>query len=69
MATESSRTFDLDHGAVHVGIKDSFGKETFHTVYVAGVEDVEAHIAERLKEVEEQAAVIRERMQKAGWKP
>jgi hypothetical protein len=67
MATETSRTFDIDHGAVHVGIKDSFGKESFHTFYVAGLDDVEAEIAKRMEEVESQAATIRGHFVKAGW--
>lgn len=69
MATETSRTFDLDHGAVFLGIKDSFGKESFHTLYVAGVQDIDAEIAKRIAEVEEQSTVIRTRMEAAGWKP
>ena len=66
---ETSRTFDLDHGAVFLGIKDSFGKESFHTLYVAGADDIEAEIAKRIAEVEEQAQTIRSRMTAAGWKP
>lgn len=65
---EISRTFDLEHGAVHVGIKDSFGKESFHTFYVAGLEDVEAEIAKRIEEVNQQAETIRGHFVKAGWK-
>lgn len=66
---ETSRTFDLEHGAVHVGLKDSLGKESFHTFYVSGIEDVEAEIKKRGEEVESHAALIRDRMMKAGWKP
>ena len=65
---ETSRTFDLEHGAVHVGLKDSLGRESFHTFYVAGIDDIEAEIANRGEEVESHAALIRERMTKAGWK-
>jgi hypothetical protein len=67
--SETSRTFDLEHGAVHVGIKDSFGKESFHTFYLAGLDDIETEISKRTAEVETHAAMIRERMMRAGWKP
>lgn len=67
MASEVSRAFDLEHGKISFVLKDSFGKESYHTVYVSGVEDVEADVAKRLEELDAQAAVIRERMKKAGW--
>jgi hypothetical protein len=68
MAQESSRTFDPPHGRVVVGITDSFGSESFHTIYVAGVADIEAEIAARIAETEEQAQTIRTRMEAAGWR-
>lgn len=69
MATETSRTFDLDHGAVFLGVKDSYGKESFHTLYVAGVPDVNAAVAQILIDTDTQATAIRTAMIAAGWTP
>jgi len=68
MATEISRTFDLPHGAVVVQIKDQFDSVSFHTLYLAGVPDVNAAVAQLLTDTDTAAAVIRERMIAAGWK-
>lgn len=68
MAIEISRTFDLPHGAVVVQIKDQFNNVSFHTLYLAGVPDVNAAVAQLLTDTDTAAAVIRERMIAAGWK-
>lgn len=65
--SEVSRIFDPESGAVHAVLRDSLGRASHHTVYVAGVEDVDAELAKRGEETEAQAQVIRERMTKAGW--
>lgn len=67
MATEISRTFDLNLGAVIVQIKDQFGSVSFHTLYLLGVPDVNAAVAQLLTDTDAAAAVIRTRMIQAGW--
>lgn len=72
MATEVSRTFDHDRAAVFVVVKDKYEKQSNHTLYVAGtagVEDVDAAIAQILTDADAQAEVIRARMVAAGWTP
>ncbi len=72
MAAELSRTFDHDAAAIHVVVADEYGKQSFHTLYVAGaagVADVDAAIAQILTDTDTQAAVIRARMIAAGWTP
>lgn len=68
MATEISRTFDLPHGAVVVQIKDQFNNVSFHTLYLAGVPDVNAAVENLLTDTDTASALIRERMIAAGWK-
>jgi hypothetical protein len=67
MALEISRTFDLPHGAVVVQIKDQFNTVSVHTLYLSGVPDVDAAVAQLLIDTDTAAAVIRERMIAAGW--
>lgn len=67
MAIEISRTFDLQHGAVVVNIKDQFGNVAPHTLYVAGVPDVNAAVAQLLIDTDTQAEKIRAAMIAAGW--
>lgn len=67
MAIELSRTFDLAHGAVVVNIQDEFGNSSFHTLYVAGVPDVNAAVAQLLLDTDTQATTIRNAMIAAGW--
>jgi hypothetical protein len=67
MATELSRTFDLQHGSIVVNIKDQFGNVSVHTLYVAGVPDVNAAVTQLLSDVDAQATVIRNAMIAAGW--
>jgi hypothetical protein len=69
MATEISRTFDRDHGSIAVQVRDSYGHDSFHTIYVAGVPDVDAAVAQLLVDAETQAGVIHARMVAAGWTP
>lgn len=68
MATEISRTFDLPHGAVIVNIQDKFGNVAPHTLYVAGVPDVNAAVAQLLADTDTQADALRTAMIAAGWK-
>lgn len=67
MAQEISRTFDLAHGAVVLQIRDQFDSISFHTLYLSGVPDVNAAVAQLLTDTDTAAAVIRERMIAAGW--
>lgn len=67
MAIEISRTFDIPHGAVVVQIKDQFSNVSFHTLYLSGVPDVNAAVAQLLVDTDTAAVVIRDRMIKAGW--
>jgi hypothetical protein len=67
MATEISRTFDLPHGAVIVIIQDKFGNTSPHTLYVAGVPDVNAAVAQLLTDTDTQAEALRTAMIAAGW--
>jgi hypothetical protein len=69
MAIEISRTFDLAHGAIVLEIKDQFGTISFHTIYVSGVSDMNATTTKILADTDAAAAIIRERMISAGWKP
>lgn len=67
MAIEISRTFDLAHGAVVVNIRDKFGNVSPHTLYVAGVPNVDSAVAQLLIDTDTQAAAIRTAMIAAGW--
>jgi hypothetical protein len=69
MATETSRSFDEARGAVHVQIQNMCGFTSHHTIYVAGangVQDVAAHVAQLIVDVDAQASTIRARMVAAG---
>ena len=69
MAKETSRRFNEAGGAVHVEIENMHGFTSHHTIYVAGangVQDVAAHVAQLLVNVDSQAATIRARMIAAG---
>ena len=67
MASEQSRTFDLQHGAVVVNVLDSFQNVSVHTLYLNGVADVDAAVAKILVDTEAQAQLIRARLLAAGW--
>ncbi len=67
MATERSRTFDLQHGAVYVQVQDLYGSVSNHTVYVATVPDVNAAIAQMLLDVDTAAEAIHAKMVAAGY--
>lgn len=67
MAIEVSRTFDLEHGAVVVAVKDSLGHLSSHTLYLNGVPNVNAAIAQLLIDTDVAAALLRQRMIAAGW--
>lgn len=67
MATELSRTFDIPHGAVVVNIQDKFGNVSPHTLYVSGVPDVNAAVAQLLADTDTQAEALRAAMIAAGW--
>lgn len=69
MAIERSRTFDMTSAAVVVGVEDSFGNMSSHTLYLSGVPDVDAAVAQILIDTDTHAAVIRQRMIAAGWTP
>jgi hypothetical protein len=69
MSKELSRTFDLQHGAVMVNVQDSFGNVSAHTLYLNGVPDVNAAIAQILTDTDAAATLLRNRMIAAGWTP
>ena len=72
MAVETSRTFDLVHGAVVSNVTDSFGTLSVHTLYVTGpnaITDVAEAVAALLVSVEAQAQALRAAMVAAGWTP
>jgi hypothetical protein len=69
MASEVSRTFDIPHGAVVVQIADSFGNLSPHTLYLSGVPDVDAAVAQLLTDTEAAAQQLRARLVAAGWTP
>jgi hypothetical protein len=72
MATVISKTVDVQHGCVNVGIKDdvpSVGNVTQHTIYVTGpnaVTDVNAQIAALCTQADIWAAQISNAMQALG---
>ena len=68
MATEISRTFALDHGAVFVELQDELGNVTKHTYYVVNGLDVEAAIAADKAARDEYAAKVKAAFTAAGWK-
>jgi hypothetical protein len=69
MATVISKTFDLQHGAVFLQIKDGvLGNTSPNTIYVSGVTDYATQEAAVLKEVDAQATALKAGMVAAGWK-
>jgi hypothetical protein len=67
MATEKYRTFDLHAGAIHVVIENAHGHESRHTIYVVGVEDINAHVQQLMADVDSHANLIMNRMKAAGY--
>ena len=66
MAEELSRTFNTEHGAIHLRLKGKMGV-TCHTIYVRGVADVSKAIEEAHKAADEAADEIAEKFKSAGW--
>jgi hypothetical protein len=72
MATEISRTFNLQAGAVISQVKDALGNVSLHTIYVSGpngVTDVNAAVAQILTQTDAAAAAIHAAFTAAGWTP
>jgi hypothetical protein len=67
--TELSRTFDLQNGAVVIHAQDSYGNDSYHTFYVAGIANIDTEIANTLAAEQTQADAIRAKMIAAGWTP
>lgn len=68
MATILSKTFDTAHGAVFLNVKDAvLGNISVHTIYVAGLQDVQAAIDKALADVDAQAQAIKSGLEAAGW--
>jgi hypothetical protein len=69
-ATEQSRTFRPDLGAVIVIVLDDLGNLSTHTIYVYGtfgVTDINAAIAQTLAAIDEATAKLHAAFQAAGW--
>jgi hypothetical protein len=67
MSKELSRTFDTKLGAVIVNVEDNFGNVGVHTVYVAGVENVDTAIADVLTATDVATTAIAAKFAAAGW--
>jgi len=68
MATVISKTFDMQHGAVFLQVKDAIlGNVSPNTIYVSGVEDYATQEAALLAEVDAQATALKNGMLAAGW--
>lgn len=68
MATVLSKTFDLQHGAVFLQIKDGvLGNVSPNTIYVSGLEDYATQEANLLATIDAQATALKSGMLAAGW--
>jgi hypothetical protein len=70
MATEISRTFNTQQGAVIVTLQDALGNNSVHTLYVTGpnpVTNVPAAIAQIGAEIDAAATAIQAAFTTAGW--
>lgn len=68
MATVISKTFDLQHGAVFLQVKDGIiGNVSPNTIYVSGVEDYATQEASLLATIDAQAKALKNGMVAAGW--
>lgn len=67
MTQEIQRVFDTGLKAVVVTLRDGFGNDSVHTVYVTGAVDVNAEIARIKAELDASTETAMANMRAAGW--